>query len=167
MLPAKTVIDAALTKLGIKAIGVDVTEEQYTQGVFALNNFMVEADAATTKVGYSIVLDKNDDTTIPDYAVSFVVNSLAVELSSDYQVEVPPAVVAAVNRGKKAVDYHLTELETSIAYPENLPLGNHRSSGRSFNRRFAGNPRANYVEDHLDELLDDDGTNVEGETVNG
>jgi len=157
---AQKVIDKALSKIGVKILGVSVSADQYTDAIESLNDMMTSLDGNGINLGYSIVSAKEDSVTIPDFASAFVKSRLALKLASDYNITAAVELQNEAKAEKKAVLSYLVKQNLGKGrLPSTLPLGGSWISGEA---RYPADEDIDAVTSSGNYLEDEQGFKIAG-----
>lgn len=116
------IINRALSKLGVKRAGVELTEEEINDSIDELNDMMLEIDATGVKLGYTIVSDKTDVITAPDWAYGAIRSNLAVRMAHDFDIAITPALAQQAEASWEAVLQRVVEVGP-VQFPDIMPIG--------------------------------------------
>ena len=110
-------------------------------GLSVLNDMMIEWGEGSIRIGYLNPFSINDETGIPDWAISAVKYNLAIRLAPYVEKQASQEAIAVARESLKAVKRKtIKPIET--LFPSTLPMGAGNRNG-AFSRRFYGNPSAN------------------------
>lgn len=130
MATAAQVLKAALQRIIVQASEADLEPDEFSDAIFAMNNYMFDLDAGGVHLGYTEVTNLSDDITIPTGALRGLIANVAIEISPDYDGEVTLGLQRAARQGLKTMEQLGVEVTTS-AYPSTLPRGS-GNTGRNF-----------------------------------
>lgn len=122
MATAAQVIKAAFQKIIAQASEADLEEDEYSDAMFSLNNFMLALDAQGVTLGFTEVTSLGDDVTVPVGALRGVIYNLALELAPEYEAQLSPVAAAIAADGMKAMRDLGVSTPTS-SMPCTLPRG--------------------------------------------
>ena len=130
MATAEQVLKAALQRILVQASEADLEPDEFSDAIFAMNNYMFDLDASGVHLGYTEVTNLSDAITIPTGALRGLIANVAIEISPDYDGEVTLGLQRAARQGLKTMEQLGVEVTTS-AYPSTLPRGS-GNTGRNF-----------------------------------
>lgn len=158
----KEILDDAGYLLGIKRQGLDLEEEEYSQGIRIINRIFSNLDKRGYRIGFSQITDKSQNTRIPTWAELYTINQTAIDWSGFFQISVPESVAVAAGRGFEAIEAHLRTNELPLSYHPKLPMG---MNGRGYTRRrrFYGKPYENVIHQGNNIILNERGKSIVSE----
>lgn len=122
MATAKQIIDGALLDLQVKMAGVDLTESEYNDSIVVMNQMMLSLDRSGIRLNYTVVSDKNEDITSPDWSEAMIRARLATKLATMFGAQVTESLRLALIEETSIV----TNSIVSIIQPElpnTMPTG--------------------------------------------
>lgn len=122
MATAAQVLKAALQRILVQASEADLEPDEYSDAMFAMNNYMLDLDASGVELGYTEVNNLADEITVPTGALRGLIANVAIEIAPDYDGEVSPGLVKAAKEGLKTMETLGVSVPTSN-YPGTLPVG--------------------------------------------
>lgn len=137
MATAAQVLKAALQRILVQASEADLEPDEFSDAIFAMNNYMLDLDARGINLGYTVVTNLADIITIPTGALRGLIANVAIEIAPDYDGDISAGLVKAASEGMKAME-ELGVVVTTSFFPSTLPIGSgneHNSHGLS-NRFF-------------------------------
>jgi len=154
MTTANEVVNRAMSLIGAKVAGQDLTDDEYSDSIEVMNDLMSELSSQGVNIGYQKCSVKTDDTLLPDWSVAAIKANLATRLAPEYARVIPPGLaVFATSSMNNLITRELGEI--SDQYPDTLPLGIE-------NNRFSS--ISNYFSDStLDDLESGVGISLETE----
>lgn len=158
MSTALTLINDAFDDLEIKSAEVELTDSEVATGIRRLNRLMTQLAAGGLNVGFTKVVNKDDDTTIPDWFEDVVVSHLAIRLAPGFGAEISPALAAAAQYALKIAQRKLIGLGPTN-YPNTLPLGS-GNYDYNYTRYFTDDSTADMLDDVGNTVTDGDGNKI-------
>lgn len=122
MATAAQVLKAALQRILVQASEADLEPDEFSDAIFAMNNYMLDLDARGINLGYTEVTNLADIITIPTGALRGLIANLAIEIAPDYDGDISPGLVKAASEGLKAME-ELGVVVTTSFFPSTLPIG--------------------------------------------
>ena len=116
------VAKASLQRILVQQSEADLEPDEYTDFIFAMNNYMLALDAEGVTLGYTEVSNLGDDVTVPAGALRGIIANMAIEVSPDYSGTITSALVMAAKEGLNAMRLLGQQLGAS-RYPSILPIG--------------------------------------------
>lgn len=130
MASAEQVLKASLQRILVQASEADLEADEFSDAIFAMNNYMFALDADGVHLGYTEVTNLADLITIPTGALRGLIANVAIDIAPDYDGEVSPGLVRAAEQGLKTMEQLGVEVTTS-QFPSTLPRGS-GNTGRNF-----------------------------------
>lgn len=164
MAKASKVISRALSLIGVKSSETDVTDQEMTDAIDALNDIMFALDIDGIKIGYTEVTDKDDEVTVPDSTLGYVKSSLAIALAAEYDRQISPELVAQHEFYKNIVLTRFIDIDEPI-YPDTLPIGSGYidGCGYDYQRYFSDTKNNDLLYSNKQSALTDDGEQIDYE----
>ena len=78
------VAKASLQRILVQASEAPLQPDEYSDFIFAMNNYMNDLDASGIQLGYTEVSALGDDVTIPTGALRGLIANMAIEVAPDY-----------------------------------------------------------------------------------
>lgn len=122
MATAAQVLKASLQKILVQASEANFEPAEYSDAIFTMNNLMLGYDADGIRLGYTEITDLSDPITIPTGALRGLIYNLAIDLASEYNVVVTPAVADIARAGLETMEKLGVSMGAS-AFPSTLPVG--------------------------------------------
>lgn len=122
MQTALKVISTAFSLIKVKTAGVDLDDNEIETGIETLNDMMTEQAADGLMLGYSVIEDKNDIVTVPDWSLRAVKTNLAILLAAEFEGQVTPELVSSATQSFTAIKNRSVEIG-NVAFPDTLPVG--------------------------------------------
>lgn len=122
MTTALTVIQKALSKIGVRSREVDLTTDEISDAIDELNDMMYEWDADGLNLGYTTVTASTDTVTTPDWSMGCIKNNLAIRLAPDFGGEVTQALIHLADMGYETIVNRNVSLD-NVDFPDTLPIG--------------------------------------------
>jgi len=116
------VAKASLQRILVQASEADLEADEYSDFIFAMNNYMAELDAQGISLGYTEVSDLGDDVTIPTGALRGLIANLAIEVAPDYNGVVSQGLAKAARDGFNTMRL-LGQRIAATKMPGTLPVG--------------------------------------------
>ncbi len=116
------VAKASLQRILVQASEAPLEADEYSDFIFAMNNYMTELDAQGVSLGYTEVSDLGDDVTIPTGALRGLIANMAIEVAPDYNGVISQGLVKAARDGfntMRMIGQSLGETKN----PSTLPIG--------------------------------------------
>lgn len=136
MATAAQVLKAALQRIIVQASEADLEPDEFSDAIFAMNNYMLDLDARGINLGYTEVTNLADIITIPTGALRGLIANVAIEIAPDYDGEISPGLVKAASEGLKAME-ELGVVVTTSFFPSTLPIGSgNEHNGHGLSNRF-------------------------------
>ncbi len=145
MTTIREVVEDAFEELGVKTAEVPLTNDELQSGIRRCNDMLTEWDDIGIIVGYTPVLNGDDEINVERNAVGAVKYNLAIRLAPSFQKVVGNAL-AAIASGTLDVLMASNANISDIAFPDTLPFGsgNECQSTDTDNRFFPTNKRSNF-----------------------
>ena len=128
----------------MQASEADLEADEYSDAMFAMNNYMESLSAQGINMGYTEVSNLSDAVTIPTGALRGLIANLAIEIAPDYNGVISQGLAQAAKDGFDAMQ----ELGINIVStynPPTLPIGSGNTSTPGWDD--------NYYADNEDEIL--------------
>ena len=139
MTTMREVVEDAFEEIGVKTAEVALTDDELQSGIRRCNDMLTEWDDIGIIVGYTPVLNGDDEIKVDRSAVRAIKKNLAIDLAPSYQ-KVIGNVLAAVASGTLEVLMASSANIGEVAYPDSLPLGSgNQCSSNDTDRRFFPN----------------------------
>ena len=122
MATALTIINRALSLLGVKTAGVELTNDEINDGIEVLNDMMLEFDVGGLRLGYSVVSSSSDLITSPDWSHAMMKSQLALRLAPEYDRTVSPALFKQAKDALRTVKKKVIRIG-AVSYPSTYPIG--------------------------------------------
>lgn len=122
MSTARKIINRAASYIGVKREGSPLTDEEYTDSLDTLNDFIYELQSRNVKFQITAVENVDDDIEEFDWTSSFIKSQLALRLAPEFSVQVPPDFHAFARTASSSVLRRMHELE-NVYKPPILPTG--------------------------------------------
>ena len=135
MATAKQLIDGALLDLQVKAAGVDLTDSEYSDSILVLNQMMLSLDRNGIRLNYSVISDKSEDITVPDWSESMVRARLAVKLATMFGRNVSESLRLSVIEETSIVKNSIVSI-IQPSLPSNMPTGSGHGRCRNIGTFF-------------------------------
>lgn len=116
------VCKAALRGILVQAADAALEPDEYSDAIFALNNFMADLEANGTVLGFTSVTNVADEVTVPAGAMRGIIANLAIEIAPDYNGMVSPALAESARTGLITLK-RLGAKKITSSLPANLPKG--------------------------------------------
>lgn len=156
MSTAKTIIDGALLDLQVKTAGVDLTDSEYNDSIVVMNQMMLSLDRNGIRLNYTVVSDKDEDITSPDWSEAMIRARLAIKLATMFGATISESLRLSVIDETSIVNNSIVSIIQPIP-PNTLPRGAGHGTcenGGYSNSRFFQNTQA-------DDLLFGNNQNME------
>jgi len=158
MATAKQIIDGSLLDLQVKTAGVDLTDSEYNDSIVVLNQMMLSLDRSGIRLSYTVVSDKDESITVPDWSEAMIRARLAIKLATMFGAQVSESLRLSVIEETSIVNNSIVSVIQPIL-PNTLPRGAGHgtcSSGGYSNSRFFQNTQANDLLAGNNQNLEDD-----------
>lgn len=116
------VAKASLQRILVQADESALSPSEYSDFIFAMNNFMLSLDAEGIQLGYTEVSTLADEVTIPVGALRGLIANMAIEVAPDYNGVVSEGLVIAASQGLRAMRL-LGQSMGATEFPSTLPTG--------------------------------------------
>ena len=164
MTTALTVIEKALSKIGVRSREISLTSNEISDAIEDLNDMMYEWDADGINLGYTTITSSSDTVTTPDWSMGAIKSNLAIRLAPDYDKQVSNALVVSAQQGYETLINRSIELD-NVDFPDTLAKGSGNTNVVSYTNRFFITNNENelttgvdFLDDEVsDILLDDEG----------
>ena len=147
MATALQVINGALQKIQVKTAGVDLQDNEIDDAIPVLNDMMLALDRSGIRLNYTIVTDKSDDITSPDWSIGFIKAAFAIMVAPEYGAIVSAELRDQFNEMKSLVLNSIVSIIQPIL-PSTLPTGAGHgtcSNGSYYNSRYFYNTQINDI----------------------
>ena len=140
----RQICSEAFAELGLASYDFDLTPEEYQSALRRLDSLMAEMQQRGFSLGYALPSSPDDadldqDSGLPDYAVSFAYLNLAVRLGPQFGKPVPQETKVAAEQAKRTVLMNFV-MPPQQQYPASVPLGAGNKVWRGSQRRFIRPP---------------------------
>lgn len=126
-----TIIDDALSDLGVIEEGGNANSDQYTQALRVLNQMMESENASGDfDLGYFAQTDETDTIPIPLWAEDGITAMLAVRLAPKMRVGVPEATLMRATYSKSDILANIINHKLTNTDMSHLPQGSGRINSR-------------------------------------
>lgn len=149
----KQTIDRAAAKAKVKASGIDLTPEDYSNFTSELNSMMFELDASGIQLGWVEVLELDEFISTSMWADLFVQNSLALHMIEEYGIPMPQGLVAAFDRSERTIEKNTVDSPV-VRFPSFMPTGA-KGPYRSTSYNFYYDNTPSSIQDNLGVQLTD------------
>jgi hypothetical protein len=122
MATAAQVLKAALQRIVVQASEADLEPDEYSDAMFAMNNYMLSEAAKGINLGYTEVTSLSDTITVHVGALRGIIANVAIEIAPDYDGLITPGLQKAAKEGYEAME-ELGINIVSSAYPSTLYVG--------------------------------------------
>ena len=119
---ASEVVNDALALIGVKRTGRDVTTDEMSDGIRAMNDYATMLEAEGLFFGYAKAGASTDDINVPDWTLTALKYNLAMRLAPNYGVPVSQEVALGATTGIEAVERRLMRIPEPFL-PTTLPIG--------------------------------------------
>lgn len=162
MVTAEDIINSALSKIGVRNREVPLTDNQISDSIDELNDMMTQWDSDGIALGYTIISDKDDTITTPDWSHAAMKSNLGGRLAPAFGQSISGTLGAQIINDFKSLQDRVTETP-EIYFPDTLPVG----SGNNIDNFSV---RSNFfVDESYDDILtgndqllqDDEGDQLE------
>lgn len=160
MSTAKTVAQAAAQYIGVKRIGVDLSEDELQEATDMLRDMLVEWSANGIKLPFNIPMKPTDEIDELDWTTSYFKLALANRLCLNYTIEPTMNLVRQYRSAKNAVLSRITDMGP-MQKPSTLPIGTGNDWFGTTDRRYYPDLDAEAIATGSGNTLLDD----EGETI--
>ena len=133
-------IERAYSKIQVKQAGVDLTAQEIEDAISELNEMMWVHTASGMALAWEDVTSSSQTLPLPDYAIAFATNGLALRLGAEFGVMIPQALPAMYEEALRVVELN-TVRTPDIPFPDTLPRGGGASSIYSTSRYFTDDLR--------------------------
>ena len=116
------VAKASLQRILVQASEAPLQPDEYSDFIFAMNNYMNDLDASGIQLGYTEVSDLGDDVTIPTGALRGLIANMAIEVAPDYNGIISQGLVKAARDGLNTMRLIGQSMGVS-KMPSTLPIG--------------------------------------------
>jgi hypothetical protein len=116
------VAKASLQRILVQASEAPLQPDEYSDFIFAMNNYMNDLDASGIQLGYTEVSDLGDDVTIPTGALRGLIANMAIEVAPDYNGIISQGLVKAARDGFNTMRLIGQSMGVS-KMPSTLPIG--------------------------------------------
>lgn len=161
------IINPAMSLIGVKIAGVDLTDDEITSAIRTLNNMMTSLDRSGIRLSYSIIEDKDDVITSPDWSFQMMESRLAANLSIEYNKNLTTALAIRIDEDMSIVRNSVVSISQPI-FGDTLPTGSgHGQNCGRYNSNYFRNTEANdLLLGNGEKMLDDEGEQLEFEGDN-
>lgn len=135
MATAAQVLKAALQRILVQASEAELEPDEFSDAIFAMNNYMLALDADGINLGYTEVTDLSDIITIPTGALRGLIANVAIEVAPDYDGSITPGLVEAAKSGLKSMEKLGVSMGSS-EFPSTLPIGSGNEGNGTRTQRF-------------------------------
>jgi hypothetical protein len=119
-------LERGYSKISVKEAGIDLSDEEKSDGISEMNAMMWEHDADGLGVGWSDISSVNDVLPVPDWAISFVENGFAIRMAPEFGRPIDPSLIAMYEQALRVVQKNNVVIP-DICYPNILPVGGDRT----------------------------------------
>jgi hypothetical protein len=116
------VAKASLQRILVQASEAPLQPDEYSDFIFAMNNYMNDLDASGIQLGYTEVSALGDDVTIPTGALRGLIANMAIEVAPDYNGIISQGLVKAARDGFNTMRLIGQSMGVS-KMPSTLPIG--------------------------------------------
>jgi hypothetical protein len=116
------VAKASLQRILVQASEAPLQPDEYSDFIFAMNNYMNDLDASGIQLGYTEVSDLGDEVTIPTGALRGLIANMAIEVAPDYNGIISQGLVKAARDGFNTMRLIGQSMGVS-KMPSTLPIG--------------------------------------------
>jgi hypothetical protein len=116
------VAKASLQRILVQASEAPLQPDEYSDFIFAMNNYMNDLDASGIQLGYTEVSALGDDVTIPTGALRGLIANMAIEVAPDYNGIISQGLVKAARDGLNTMRLIGQSMGVS-KMPSTLPIG--------------------------------------------
>lgn len=122
MATGTSVIERALTKLGIRAAESPVTASEIQDGLDQLNDMLSSWENSGLVLGFQPLENASDTLRVPRHALAAIKANLAIFMAPEYGRVVSEALAAEASNTKNELRISLVDMG-EVNYPNTLPLG--------------------------------------------
>lgn len=136
MATASSFITRALQKLGVRTSESPIEASEMQDGLDELNDMLSSWEMSGIEMGFSPVMDADDEIRVPREAHAAIKANLAVRMGPEYSRNPDPILMDQARTTKKELLNALVIIGP-VAYPSTLPLGSgNECSGFITDRKF-------------------------------
>ena len=122
MATAAQVLKAAFQRILVGSPEAPLEDDEYSDAIFAMNNYMLDLDANGVTLGYTVVSTLGDEITIPTGALRGLIANIAIEIAPDYDGVITDGLVRAAREGLNTMR-KIGKTIVPTLYPSTLPIG--------------------------------------------